>query len=189
MFFFKSKRGGAFCLTIALFSHGALAAQTTALTCPTAEQIQQFEYLVGFPYGVNNESKRAKFITLAAEKESLFDYTNGIWGLVVYPVQVAQSDDIQENTNAIIHHLEPVSSDPFKFNYINDKFDSTNGSKTEHFCIYTFPTLPPNNPINALAYYIDDAFIDEGDEGIKRKNVRPQPRQLLMKFAKQLLGS
>ena len=188
MALFKSKIGGAFCLTFALVSQAALAAQTTTLTCPTAEQIQQFEYVVGFPYGVNNESKRAKFITLAAEKESLFDYTNGIWGLVVYPVQVAQSDDIQETTNAIIQHLEPVSSVPFKFNYINDKFDSTNGSKTEYFCIYTFPTLPPNNPINALAYYIDDAFVAEGAETVKRKNARQEPRQLLMKFAKQLLG-
>ena len=183
--FYRIKTITSFCI-LYLASHGAIAAtpSVAALACPSADDIRQFNYVFGFPYGFDVATGQLKVIAVAEQNGDLIRDFEDEWGLFINPVLVKPSEDARITVNHIVQQLEPIASTPFHFNIIEDL--------NMQFCVYT---LPGNNTISALAFFNDnDLELDNNDDNDeindivkKHSKAKTHHQKRLMQIAKQLL--
>ena len=159
---------------VVLMSQFAFANKATSVNCPTADQIKQFSHLASFPFGFNSESKSMKSVAVAANMEEL-DAESG-WALVIHPLEVSQSETAPQVVQNAIDKLVPVSSTPFNYTIVDDL--------EVPVCAYT---LPGNQQVNALAYYVDQSFDDMDDDNFaKVRSKISHKRMRMLKIAKQV---
>ena len=170
-----------------LACHGAFAASPSvaALACPSADDIRQFNYVFGFPYGFDVATGQLKVIAAAEQNGDLIRDFEDEWGLFIKPVLVKPTEDARNTVNHIVQQLEPVATTPFHFNIVEDL--------NMQFCVYT---IPGNNAISALAFYNDNdlSLDDDNDDNDemndmvkKHSKAKTHHQKRLMQIAKQLL--
>lgn len=170
---------------IALFSQFVFATQAANVTCPTSDQIKQYSSLFSAPYGFNNKSKSLKSVTVATDFTEMNEETRAGWFLVVYPLEVNQAELAPQVLKNTLDNLIPVSSVPFNFMAIDDVEFTV--------CAYT---LPGNQELNALAYYVDETDADddfddddfEDDQITMKKHLKHHHKHIrILKIAKHML--
>lgn len=160
----------------AFMSHLAFAQKVAQVTCPTADEIKQFSYLASYPYGFNHESKNLKSIGVAVNMSDVDSDADSGWALVMHPLEVGQSESAVDVVQNTLEKLIPVSSTPFNYTVIDDLDIPV--------CAYT---LPGNQEVNALAYFVDQSYDDMDDENFaKGRSKMSHQRIRMLKIVKQI---
>lgn len=142
------------------------------ITCPTVEELKQFDFEFAAPYGFDNKTKSLKFMTY---EYGFMPNTEQSWDFFLYPVKVKSSHDVEGSIKTVVDALEPVSGVPFEYKIGDEVYND--------LCIYT---LPGDEDVQAIAMLgFNDGNMDD-DNYLTQSNKKKHARVLRM--AKQLMS-
>lgn len=98
--------GSIFCFSL-LFCQTVLAIQEASVSCPTAEQLSQFELLATSVNDYDHETSQVIF-------SALLDHP-GHWFLELSPLKINQNESLESVVSHALSNFQPVSLSPFTY--------------------------------------------------------------------------